>query len=37
VVAFLRSIPPELRASIERVCADMYEGYTNAANYRTKV
>jgi transposase len=30
VVAFLRSIPPELRASIERVCADMYEGYTNA-------
>jgi transposase len=30
VVAFLRSIPLELRASIERVCADMYEGYTNA-------
>lgn len=30
VAAFLRSIPPELRASIERVCTDMYEGYTNA-------
>jgi transposase len=30
VVAFLRSIPIELRASIERVCTDMYEGYTNA-------
>jgi len=30
VVAFLRSIPVELRASIERVCTDMYEGYTNA-------
>ena len=30
VVAFLRSIPRDLRASIERVCTDMYEGYTNA-------
>lgn len=30
VVAFLRSIPLELQASIERVCTDMYEGYTNA-------
>ena len=30
VAAFLCSIPPELRASIERVCTDMYEGYTNA-------
>lgn len=30
VVAFLRSIPLELRASVERVCTDMYEGYTNA-------
>jgi transposase len=30
VGAFLRSIPPALRASIERVCTDMYEGFTNA-------
>lgn len=30
VVAFLRSIPLNLRASIERVGTDMYEGYTNA-------
>ena len=30
VVAFLRSIPLRLRAGIERVCTDMYEGYTNA-------
>jgi transposase len=30
VVAFLRSIPIELRASIERVCTDMYEGYLSA-------
>lgn len=30
VVSFLRSIPLPLRASIERVCTDMYEGYTNA-------
>ncbi|MBX3279191.1 MAG: transposase [Acidobacteria bacterium] len=30
VVAFLRSIPVELRASIERVCTDIYEGFTNA-------
>jgi hypothetical protein len=31
VGVFLRSIPLKLRASIERVCTDMYEGYTNAA------
>jgi transposase len=30
VVEFLRTIPPELRASIEYVCTDMYEGYVNA-------
>ena len=30
VVAFLRSIPRRLLASIERVCTDMYDGYTNA-------
>jgi transposase len=30
VVTFLRSIPFELRANIERVCIDMYEGYMNA-------
>lgn len=30
VVAFLRSIPPALRASVQRVCTDMYEGFTNA-------
>lgn len=30
VVAFLRSIPQALRASVTRVCTDMYEGFTNA-------
>jgi transposase len=30
IVAFLRSLPPVLRGSIERVCTDMYEGFTNA-------
>jgi transposase len=30
VVAFLRSIPERLRASVARVCTDMYEGFTNA-------
>ena len=30
VVAFLRSIPLRLRATITDVCTDMYEGYTNA-------
>jgi len=27
---FLALDPGQLRASIKRVCADMYEGYTNA-------
>lgn len=31
VAEFLRSIPAELRATVERVCTDMYEGYVNAA------
>lgn len=30
VVAFLRSIPVGLRATITDVCTDMYEGYVNA-------
>jgi hypothetical protein len=30
VVAFPRSIPLELKTSIDRVCAGMYEGYANA-------
>jgi transposase len=30
VVAFLRSIPVELRATIADVCTDMYEGYSGA-------
>jgi len=30
VVAFLRSIPLALRATITDVCTDMYEGYVNA-------
>lgn len=30
VVAFLRSIPFEIRARIERVCSDMYKGFTSA-------
>lgn len=30
VVAFLQTIPLQLRATIEEVCTDMYEGYINA-------
>ena len=30
VIAFLRSIPLALRATITDVCTDMYEGYVNA-------
>ena len=30
VKAFLLSIPEPLRATLRRVCSDMYEGYTNA-------
>lgn len=30
VAAFLRTIPVELRATIENVCTDMYDGYVNA-------
>lgn len=30
VVAFLTSIPFEIRARIERVCSDMYKGFTGA-------
>lgn len=31
VKAFLQSIPESLKATIQRVCSDMYEGFTNAA------
>lgn len=31
VVAFLQSIPATLRATIEEVCTDLYEGFINAA------
>ena len=31
VVAFLESIPESLRATIEEVCTDLYEGFINAA------
>jgi transposase len=31
VVAFLQSIPEHLRATIEQVCTDLYDGYVNAA------
>lgn len=31
VVAFLQSIPAALRATIEEVCTDLYEGFINAA------
>ncbi len=31
VVAFLESIPEALRATIEEVCTDLYEGFINAA------
>ena len=30
VKAFLHSIPEHLRMTVEQVCADMYEGFTNA-------
>lgn len=30
VKAFLLSIPAPLKATLQRVCSDMYEGYTNA-------
>ena len=30
VIAFLGSIPPRLRASIERVCTDIHDGYIEA-------
>lgn len=30
VLEFLTQIPPELKATIENVCTDMYEGYLNA-------
>jgi transposase len=30
VLAFLESIPPELKATIETVCTDMYQGYVTA-------
>ncbi len=31
VKAFLLSIPAPLKATLQRVCSDRYEGYTNAA------
>jgi transposase len=31
VKAFLQSIPAPLKATVQRVCTDMYEGFTNAA------
>lgn len=31
VLAFLRSIPEHLRATVEPVCTDLYDGYVNAA------
>jgi transposase len=31
VVAFLQSIPEDLRSTIEQVCTDLYDGYINAA------
>jgi transposase len=30
VKAFLQSIPASLKATVQRVCTDMYEGFTNA-------
>jgi transposase len=30
VIAFLQSIPKRLRATIEQVCTDLYDGYTGA-------
>jgi transposase len=32
VVAFLNAIPERLKATIEQVCTDMYEGFINAAH-----
>lgn len=32
VAAFLASIPPRLKLTIEQVCTDMYEGFINAAH-----
>ncbi|MBX3086056.1 MAG: ISL3 family transposase [Anaerolineae bacterium] len=31
LLAFFESIPPQLRATIENVCSDLYEGYLQAA------
>ena len=31
IVAFLKSIPEDLRARVEEVCTDLYEGFINAA------
>jgi transposase len=31
IAAFLRSIPGDLRATVEEVCPDLYEGFINAA------
>jgi transposase len=31
VVAFLKSIQERLRATVEEVCTDLYEGFINAA------
>lgn len=31
VVAFLESIPDDLRATVEEVCTDLYDGFINAA------
>lgn len=31
VIAFLKSIPERLRATVEEVCTDLYEGFINAA------
>ena len=33
-MAFLRSIPERCGRACERVCTDMYEGYTNAVKRR---
>lgn len=31
IAAFLKSIPEDLRATVEEVCTDLYEGFINAA------
>jgi transposase len=31
ITAFLKSIPEDLRATVKEVCADLYEGFINAA------